>query len=362
MPLSDLPPVHPPALAPAPAPARPAARGATAAARTGRRAFVVAAACVAVAPALWLPGRASQEGGARAQGEFDTLDFDWVDTRRQRPVPTRLYLPRAASAGAPVPLVVFSHGIGSTRERYRWIGQHLAAEGHACLHPQHVGSDRQVWLGNPLSVVTRLWDAAQEGEAVARVGDVRFALDTLLAGDLAPRLDERRVVLAGHSYGANTTLLAAGAVVQRDGRVLSLRDERARAAIVLSAPPFYGEGDPRQILGGIGVPTLHVTATEDVIRIPGYYSGAEDRLAVFEATGGPQGPRKWLAMFEGGSHSIFTDRPTAGGATLNPQVKGATRALALAFLRAVLDGDEADIRAWPQRYAPLLARFEAGPA
>lgn len=322
--------------------------------RRDRRAFLAGAAafvaCLA-APALLRPVRA-------AEGH-ETIDFDWVDARRQRAVPARLYLPRGAAAGAPVPLVVFSHGIGSTRERYRWIGQHLAARGHACLHPQHVGSDRQVWTGNPLSVVTRLWDAAQEGEAVARVGDVRFALDTLLAGDLAGRLDEQRIVLAGHSYGANTVLLAAGAVVQREGRPLALRDERVRAAIVLSAPPFYGEGDPRRILGGVGVPSLHVTATEDIIRIPGYYSGAEDRLAVYQATGGP---RKWLAMFEGGSHSIFTDRPTAGGVTLNPQVKEATQALALAFLRAVFEGDEATIQAWPQRFAPLLSRFEAAVA
>ena len=70
------------------------------------------------------------------------------------------------------------------------------------------------------------------------------------------------------------------------------------------------------------IPTLHITATDDVIRIPGYYSGADDRLAEFEATGSA---RKVLAMFEGGSHSMFTDRAGTGGATLNPQVKAATQ-------------------------------------
>jgi len=322
----------------------------TTSARLRRRTLLVGTAALLAAPALLRPR------GVAASTGFETLDLDWIDPRRERPVPARLYLPQAATPDAPVPLVVFSHGIGSTRERYRWIGQHLAQQGCACLHPQHVGSDRQVWTGNPLSVVSRLWGAAQESEALARVTDVRFALDTLLTGELASRLDERRIVLAGHSYGANTTLLAAGAVVQREGRALALRDERARAAIVLSAPPFYGEGDPRRILGSVEVPSLHVTATEDVIRIPGYYSGAEDRLAVYQATGSP---RKWLAMFEGGSHSIFTDRPTAGGVTLNPQVKEATKALLLAFLAAVFEGDETAIRAWPQRFSALLSRFEA---
>ncbi len=319
--------------------------------RLNRRALLAATAALVAAPALLLRARAAQPG-------VETLDFDWVDARRQRAVPARLYLPRHAVAGAPAPLVVFSHGIGSTRERYRWIGQHLAEQGQACLHPQHVGSDRQVWTGNPFSVVTRLRDAAQESEALARVADVRFALDTLLRGELAPRLDERRIALAGHSYGANTALLCAGAVVQREGRRLVLRDDRVRAAVVLSAPPFYGEGDPAHILAGIDLPSLHVTATEDIIRIPGYFSGAEDRVALYRAIGGP---RKWLAMFEGGSHSIFTDRPTAGGAALNPQVKEATRALTVAFLRAVFDGDDIAIKSWPQQFAPLLSRFEAGP-
>ncbi|MBL8326165.1 MAG: hypothetical protein JNJ89_14535 [Rubrivivax sp.] len=321
-----------------------------------RRALLAGVAASLAATSAWMPARAAAAAG------FDTLDLDWVDARRGRPVPARLYLPRHAAPGVPVPLALFSHGIGSTRERYRWFGQHLAEHGIACLHPQHVGSDRQVWMGNPLALVGRLWGAAHEAEALARVADVRFALDTLLAGELGARLDEQRIVLAGHSYGANTTLLSVGAQVQREGRAIALRDERARAAIVLSAPPFYGEGDPHRILGGIAVPSLHVTATEDVIRIPGYYSGAEDRLAVYRATGSARGPRKWLAVFEGGSHSIFTDRPGAGGVALNPQVKEATRVLALAFLRAVFDGDDSALAVWPQRWAGILARFEASPA
>jgi pimeloyl-ACP methyl ester carboxylesterase len=104
-------------------------------------------------------------------------------------------------------------------------------------------------------------------------------------------------------------LLASGARVRRDGQVLDLHDRRVRAAILISAPPFYGESDLGQILHSVTVPTLHVTATEDVIRIPGYYSAAEDRVAVFDATGST---RKWLAVFEGGSHSMFTDRASTG--------------------------------------------------
>ncbi len=285
---------------------------------------------------------------------FAVFDLDWSDSTRQRAVPARLYLPRAASAAQPAPLVVFSHGIGGSRMGYSYLGSHWASQGFASLHVQHVGSDRSVWLGNPLAMLGRLQTAATDGEAIARVQDMRFALDQLRAGALAAAIDSSRIVAAGHSYGANTTLLAAGARVERAGEAVVLRDARIRAAIVISAPPFYGERSMHKILGGVTVPSLHITATDDIIRIPGYYSGADDRVAVFDAVGGT---RKLLAVFTGGSHSMFTDRAGTGGAALNPQVKVATKELSVAFLRSVLAGDEGALLDWPQRHAAIVARF-----
>ena len=300
-------------------------------------------------------GSPSQGAMAGVEGPVRTLDLDWSDAARQRPVPVRLYLPATASAARPVPLVVFSHGIGGSRRGYSYLGSHFAAEGFASLHLQHVGSDRSLWgAGNPLALVGRLQDAAQEAEAIARVHDLRFALTQALDGEFGALLDGQRVVAAGHSYGANTTLLASGARVVRGGRTLDLREPRLRAAIVISAPPFYGESALEPILGPVRLPSLHVSATEDVIRIPGYYSGPEDRVAVFDAIGSP---RKTLALFNGGSHSMFTDRAGTGGVLLNGQVKAATKELATAFMRQVLLGEEQALRTWPQRHAALLARY-----
>ncbi len=281
------------------------------------------------------------------------LDLQWHDAHRGRDVPVRLYLP---AGDAPVPLVVFSHGIGGSRFGYSHLGRHWAAHGWASLHLQHAGSDRDLWRGSVWGLLDRLRDAATDAEAVDRVHDLRFALDRVLDGPVGERLDAARVVAAGHSYGANTTLLAAGARVVRGGRPVVLRDERVRAAIVLSAPPFYGESSFEPILGGVDVPSLHVTATGDDIRIPGFWSGVDDRIAVFDAIGGRP---KALAVFEGGSHSIFTDRAATGGVTLNAQVKAATRELTLAFLQRVFGGDDAALQQWPQRHAGIVARFSA---
>ena len=291
---------------------------------------------------------------AEVAGRVTVQEFDWFDGARQRQVPVRLYLPADMALSQALPLVVFSHGIGGSRRGYSYLGRHWASQGYASLHLQHVGSDRGLWTGNLLALAGRLQAAAQEGEATDRVRDLSFSLDQLLAGPLAARIDASRIVAAGHSYGANTTLLAAGALVERNGQLLDLRDARIKAAIVISAPPFYGERTPQKVLGGIRVPSLHITATEDVIRMPGYYSPAADRVAVFEATGGAA---KTLAVFAGGSHSIFTDRPGTGGALLNPQVKAATQALSTAFLGSVFSGDSAALRLAGQRFAGLLARF-----
>jgi predicted dienelactone hydrolase len=263
-----------------------------------------------------------------------------------------------ATGGKAVPLIVFSHGLGGSRNGYQYLGRFWASQGYASLHVQHIGSDNTLWRGNPLSLTMRLSNAAQDDEAMARAKDVSFALTELLAmPSMAGRLDANRIVAAGHSYGANTTMLVAGALVPgkgENGQTLNMRDPRIKAAIIMSAPPFYGFINPGAILGNIAMPTLHITATGDDILVPGYGSGFEDRVNVFNAMGDA---RKTLVVFTGGSHSIFTDRSNTGGAELNPKVKAATQALSLAFLKQTLGGEVNAVADWQPKFADLLARF-----
>ena len=336
-----------------------------------RRSFVASA--LAAGPLLAFPGlgRAASEPpdsvdaapDADAASRVPAIDWDWVDTTRQRKVPVRLYWPlkAVASTTAPVPLVVFSHGIGSSRLGYSYFGRHLATQGWASLHVQHVGSDKGLWFGNPFSLIGRLRNAAQEAEAIQRVRDLRFALDRLLdpalqhplTGRPAETVDTQRIVAAGHSYGANTTLLAVGARVARGQQVYDFHDPRFRAAILMSAPPFYGERDLAGILAPVQLPTLHITTNDDQILIPGYRSGLEDRLAVYDAM---PDPRKALVVFDHGSHGIFTDRTVTGGYELNQQVKGATKSLAAAFLRNQFERDEAALPGWREHWRGIVSR------
>jgi predicted dienelactone hydrolase len=307
-----------------------------------------------VVPVLAAATQAALAAKAEPALEPKITDLDWVDHARKRDVPVRLYWPSQAAPDAKVPLVVFSHGIGSSRTGYSYLGKHFAAHGIASLHLQHVGSDRKVWFGNPFGIINRLWSAASEREAMQRVRDLSFALDELERSDYGPRIDRKRIAAAGHSYGANTVMLAAGATLQRNGIAVQFREPRIRAALLLSAPPFYGEPELSRILGAITLPSLHITATEDVIRVPGYYSPPADRLAVFDAAGSKV---KALVVFEGGSHNIFTDRPATGGLTLNPRVKSATQDLALAFLHSVFDAQDEGMQQWPGKHGPLISRW-----
>ncbi|SFU86178.1 Predicted dienelactone hydrolase [Methylobacterium sp. 174MFSha1.1] len=299
-----------------------------------------------------LPGRTAL--ALPASDEAQVIDFEWVDTARDRVVPARLYWPAASTRTGPVPLVVFSHGLGGSRKSYSYLGEGWSARGVASLHIQHVGSDETLWQGNPLMLLDRLGGAADEREAIARTRDVSFGLDRLLRRDspFQAAIDRRRIVAAGHSFGANTTLLLTGAQVIRDGQPLGFRDPRFTASIVISAPPFYGETDLAAVLASVDVPTLHITTTEDTIRIPGRYSPVQDRIDVYAAI---PTPRKALVVFQGGPHNVFTDRSLRNGGPLNPLVKRATAEVGLAFLDLVHTSDPAPLEDWSATWKPILA-------
>ncbi|NDA51623.1 MAG: hypothetical protein EBX66_04040, partial [Betaproteobacteria bacterium] len=95
---------------------------------------------------------------------YELFEFAWQDSARKRAVPARFYRPlaRDRADGAARPLVLFSHGLGGSRSGYRYLSDYLATEGIACLHPQHIGSDRSIWsAGSPFTVGSRLLAASQ---------------------------------------------------------------------------------------------------------------------------------------------------------------------------------------------------------
>ncbi len=287
-------------------------------------------------------------------------ELEWFDDSRARAVPVLYYAPKQRNYEQAntdkLPLIVFSHGLGGSRDRYAYLGKYWASQGFASLHVQHVGSDRQLWRGSRLTLPFRLMAAAGDEEALARVADVKFALSTLLDSDFGATIDQSKLVMAGHSYGANTSMLLVGAKVERSGSLPPLRDPRFSAALLISAPPFY-DGEPlAKVLASVTVPTLHITNTMDEIEVPGYHSSPSDRIDLYQAMGGSY---KVLAVFHGGNHNIFSGRRQRPELSVQAQVlQAATQSLSSAFLKGLFLQDKSLLQQWQQQHQPLLARFE----
>src|SRR5205809_5050446 len=101
--------------------------------------------------------------------------YDWLDGKRDRKVPAKIYYPKGPG---PFPVIIFSHGLGGSREGYEYLGRHWASYGYVSVHLQHLGSDNAVWEGaQPSEIMQRLRDSAMNLENAAnRPKDVSFAI------------------------------------------------------------------------------------------------------------------------------------------------------------------------------------------
>lgn len=243
--------------------------------------------------------------GRQGPHEVAIIRSTWQDDTRRRQVPVKIFYP--AQGAGPFPLVIFSHGLGGSREGYQYLGSHWASHGYVSVHLQHLGSDRAVWENSWLKLPA-LWRAAGKLEnSLNRPLDVTFALDQLeiLNQSESPfkgRLDLTRVGAAGHSFGAFTTLAAAGQVFKgQGGRERSLADPRLKAAIPMSAPVPRRREFLAQAYAKITIPCLHMTGTRDDSPIGG--TSAADRRLPFDHMNGSD---QYLVIFQDGDHMIFS--------------------------------------------------------
>jgi len=271
-----------------------------------------------------------------------TLDLTLHDAARERDVPVRIYLP---AEKAPAPVVLFSHGLGGSREGSAYLGRHWAARGYVSVFLQHPGSDTSVWRDQaPGQRMAAMRQAAGRENFLLRVRDVSFVLDRLevlnaSAGEpLAGRLDLARIGMSGHSFGAVTTQAVSGQ--RMVGGMISFTDRRLKVAIAMS-PSSPRDGDAKRAFGEVKIPWMLMTGTRDTAPIGN--ADVASRLAVYPAL--PLGG-KYELVLDGAEHSAFTDRPLPGDTgKRNPNHHRAILALSTAFLDAWLRGDDA-ARVW----------------
>lgn len=198
------------------------------------------------------------------------------------------------------PVVLLLHGGLVARDRYRWLGEHLASRGFAVIAPGHAFDLAFFEQGNVLDVLATLRAAARRG------GDV-----------LAEAFDDGPVAVIGHSLGG---VVAAGAWDASPGTVshlglLASYPEHDRLAVRSSgrALSIVGSADARvsEARAGQGVRALETSG-----------------VAVA------------FAVIEGMDHMQVADRVTASEAASagTPSIDAATaRARTVLLLDALLE-------------------------
>lgn len=277
---------------------------------------------------------------------------------REHPLEVRVSAPLT---GRDLPIIIFSHGFGSSMDGYAPLVNYWAARGFVVIQPTFL--DSRTLSANP---------QADHGEAVKaylndprkgimwqlRVADVKRVLDQLelIEADLPGlkgRLDQSRIGAAGHSFGAQTTAVLLGAqVIEADGYGGELlADSRINVGILLSAAgrggealsPFAKEHFPylNQDYTPMKTPTLVVAGDQDqsslTLRGPEWFT---------EAYWDSPGADGLVTLF-GGEHMLggisgYLVRETTDE---NPDRVAAVQQLTWAYLRRALYADDA---AWAQ--------------
>jgi dienelactone hydrolase len=271
----------------------------------------------------------------------------WRDDARKRDLPVKLYLPAVLPGkieAKKFPVILFSHGLGGSREGGERWASHWASHGFIVVAMQHPGSDEGLWKGvAPIDIANKMKAGMTLNNLFLRIDDVQFVIDEIFrrsaAGDATfTNADPKRLGMSGHSFGAQTTVAIAGQKASAPGGQIGL-DARVTAAIAFSPNARNRSDLPRQF-GEINMPFFSITGTADG-SILGDGTEPAHRLLPYQNM--PAG-KKYLAVFEGGDHMVFGGHgfgPRRPETARDKKIQEAVMAGTLAFWNAHLKQDAA---------------------
>jgi len=180
-----------------------------------------------------------------------------TDAARARPLALKIYYPQQEHLGG-YPVVIFSHGSGSSKDGYGYLGRFWAENDYVVIHVTHfefnllkIRSGQMLvsgsWVPEPEAAKEEMSGDPENWMLKNRALDISFIIDSLPAiakalPELGGQMDRTRVGVAGHSEGASTVMAVAGAVLQLPAwRTRAFGDPRIKAFIAMS-PWAPGEG------------------------------------------------------------------------------------------------------------------------
>jgi dienelactone hydrolase len=240
------------------------------------------------------------------------IDLTWSDTVRGRQIPVRIYRPVGDSASERFPLIVFSTGLGRSRDDCAYLGRHWASCGYVAVHVQHVGSDEETREGTlrPRKELQRAFYSPQNVRN--RPLDIIFVIDQMdrmqrHGKSPIARCDMSRIGVAGHDFGAQTALGLAGQVLPGQ---IAVEEPRIKAVVAMSSPVPSGQVSLDRVYRDISRPCLHITGTEDN-SIVGTTQASQRRIPFDHIAGVDQ----YLLTFLGSDHMTYSGHlRTANGA------------------------------------------------
>lgn len=277
------------------------------------------------------------------------------DSGDARVVPWKMYYPvidDVPDAVGQVPIIFWSHGFGGNRDGASFLSRFLAAQGYVVFHPSHHGTDSTLWEGKK----GHPWDILRKAEVPRRASlnrfyDISFAFDALKVwaqenADAGRIIDFDTAGMSGHSFGALTSQVIAGQLFPDEHDALkTIADDRFKAGILYSPVPIghLTSEVPENVYGGMHIPLMHMTGTDDDSPIEGY--GYEHRLMIYENNTKAD---KYLLIKNDGDHMVYNG--TRGKLAANPNRElheSLIKIGALAFWDAYLKQDAAAL-AWLQ--------------
>ena len=241
-----------------------------------------------------------------------------------RATPLLVYPAQDKPAGGCAPLAVISHGAGGSEGGYRYLAQAMARDGFTTLVMGHRESGLAALRADVrehgiLPGVEAL--VADPKAEQARLLDVGAALGWAAGLCQAPFR-----VLLGHSMGAETVMLEAGARNLLGVASPPAGQDRFDAYVALS-PEGPGIVFPDHAWGGIRKPVLVLTGTRDQSLKGG---PAARQIPWRDLPGDRAGRCQWMGVIDGATHMNFAGNGV-GADRVEPMV---TRAIA-SFLAGV---------------------------
>jgi predicted dienelactone hydrolase len=231
------------------------------------------------------------------------------DAKRNKDLPLNVLYPAATGSGA-LPVIIFSHGAGGSKDGYQEWTHHWASYGYVVIQPTHEDSIalQRAQGKHPGGLRQNTEVAVSDVQAWQdRPRDISFVIDSFgelerKVPQLKNKLDATRIGVGGHSYGAYTAQAIGGATIILPGKTepMSLADKRVKAVLMMS-PQGAGEmGLTRDSWKNFTLPMMVMTGSLD----RGLKKQAPEwRKEPFNRAASPE---KYCVFIDGATHMSFS--------------------------------------------------------